>query len=123
VHGQHRIALVDLTCPLDTDAKRAKEHKASRYVDLMIALSNEGLDRSLYLTEVGARGHILKLDILKSVKDCLRSLSWAWVPTGHKSGIVQMIKDVSWISLVCLLAIFQACIDPSGFLLILLLDI
>jgi hypothetical protein len=26
VHGRHRIALVELTCPWDTDAKRANEH-------------------------------------------------------------------------------------------------
>jgi hypothetical protein len=26
VHGRHRIALVELTCPWDTDAKRAEEH-------------------------------------------------------------------------------------------------
>jgi hypothetical protein len=42
VHGRHRIALVKLTCPMDTDTKRAKECKASRYEDLKTALSNEG---------------------------------------------------------------------------------
>jgi hypothetical protein len=31
VHGRHRIALVELTCPWDTDAKRAEELKASIY--------------------------------------------------------------------------------------------
>jgi hypothetical protein len=32
VHGRHRIALVELTCPWDTDAKRAEEqnHKICR---------------------------------------------------------------------------------------------
>jgi hypothetical protein len=42
VHGRHRIALVELTCPFDTYAKRAEECKASRYPDLKTALSNEG---------------------------------------------------------------------------------
>jgi hypothetical protein len=42
VHGGHRIALVKLTCPGDTDAKRAKERKTSRYADLKTLLSNEG---------------------------------------------------------------------------------
>jgi hypothetical protein len=31
VHGRHRIALVELTCPWNTDTKRAKEHKTARY--------------------------------------------------------------------------------------------
>jgi hypothetical protein len=96
VLGRHRIiALVELSCPRDTDAKRAEECKTSRYASFRIALSNEGWDCSLYLIEVGARGHILK-----SVKDRLWSLFRAWVPAGHGSGIVQMVKHVSSISLV-----------------------
>jgi hypothetical protein len=69
LHGRHRIALVELTSPWDTDTKRAKERKTTRYADLKIALSNEAWDCSLYLIEVGARGHNIK-----SVKDRLRSL-------------------------------------------------
>jgi hypothetical protein len=42
VHGRHRIALVELTCPWDTDAKRAKERMTSRYADFKTASSNEG---------------------------------------------------------------------------------
>jgi hypothetical protein len=42
VHGRNRIALVELTCPWDTDAKRAKERKTVGYADLKISLSNEG---------------------------------------------------------------------------------
>jgi hypothetical protein len=42
VHGRLRIALVKLTCPWDSDAKRAKECKTARYADLKTALSNEG---------------------------------------------------------------------------------
>jgi hypothetical protein len=107
VHGRHRIALVKLTCPWDTDAKRAKECKASRYADLKTALSNEGWDCSLYMIKVGARGHILK-----SVKDRLQSLFQAWVPASHRSGIGQMMKDVARISFVCSFSIFQARNDP-----------
>jgi hypothetical protein len=44
VHSRHRIALVELTCPWDTDTKRAKEQKASRYAGLKTAISNEGWD-------------------------------------------------------------------------------
>jgi hypothetical protein len=98
VHGRHRIALVELTFPWDTDAKRAKERKTARSADLKTALSNEGWDCSLYFIEVGARG--------------LRSLFRPWVPGGHRSGIGQMMKDVSRISLVCSFAIFQAHNDP-----------
>jgi hypothetical protein len=47
VHGRHRIALVELTFPRDTDAKRAEEHKTARYADLKIALSNEWWDCNL----------------------------------------------------------------------------
>jgi hypothetical protein len=110
VLGRHRIALSELTCPWDTNAKRAEEQKASRYAELKTALSNEGWDYSLYLIEVGARAHILKL-----VKDPLRSLFQAWVPAGHRLGIAQMIKLVCWISLMCLFSIFQACNDPAWF--------
>jgi hypothetical protein len=106
VHGRHRIALVELTCPWDTDAKRAKERKTTRYADHKTVLSNEGWDCSLYMIEVGARSHILK-----SVKDRLWSLFRAWVPAGHRMGIGQTMKDVSKISLVCLFSIFQACND------------
>jgi hypothetical protein len=58
VHGRHRIALVELIRPWDTDAKRAEERKTARYADLKEELRNHGWDCSLYLTEVGARGHI-----------------------------------------------------------------
>jgi hypothetical protein len=66
VHGRDRIALVELTCPWDTDAKRAEERKTARYADLKEELSNHEWDCSLYLIEVGAWGHIVK-----SVKDRL----------------------------------------------------
>jgi hypothetical protein len=89
------------------DAKRAEECKTARFADLKTALSNEGWDCSLYMIKAGARGHILM-----SVKDCFQSLFWAWVPAGHRLGIGQMMKDVSWISLVYLFAIFQARNDP-----------
>jgi hypothetical protein len=110
VYGRFRIALVELTCPWDMDAKRAEERKTARYADLKEELSNQGWDCSLYLIEVGARDHIVK-----SVKDHLRSLFRTWLPAGHRSGIWQMIKDVSRISLVCLFAIFQARNDPVWF--------
>jgi hypothetical protein len=61
VHGRHRIVFVELTCPWDTDTKRAKERKTTRYADLNTALSNKGWDCSLYLIKDGVRGHILKL--------------------------------------------------------------
>jgi hypothetical protein len=101
VHGRHRIALAELTCPWDTDAKRAEECKTARYADLKTALSNQGWDCSLYLIKVGARGHIIK-----SVKDHLRLFLIALVPAGHRSGIGEMMIDDSRIYLVCLFAIF-----------------
>jgi hypothetical protein len=110
VHGRRRIALVELTCHWDTDAKRAEERKTARYADLKIALRNEGWDCSLYLIEVGARVHIIK-----SVKDCFRSLFRAWVPAGQRSATGHMMKDVSRISLVCSFAIFQARNDSVWF--------
>jgi hypothetical protein len=110
VHGSHMIALVELTCPWDTDAKKAEEHKTMRYADLKTSLSNEEWDCSLYLIEIGAQGHIIK-----SVKDHFRSLFRDWVLVGHRSGIGQMMKDISRISLVCSFAIFQARNDPVWF--------
>jgi len=107
-HGRHRISLVELTCPWDTDADKARDRKISKYAGLKIALSNEGWDCGLYTIEVGARGHISK-----SVKDRLRSLFRSWVPPGHRSGVAQMIKYASWISLVCSFSIFQARNDPA----------
>jgi hypothetical protein len=79
VYGRFRIALVELTCPWDTDAKRVEEHKTARYADLKEELSNQGWDCSLYLIEVRAWSHIVK-----SVKDHLRSLFRAWLPAGHR---------------------------------------
>jgi hypothetical protein len=40
VHGLHRISLVELTCPWDTDADKTREHKISRYAGLKEELSN-----------------------------------------------------------------------------------
>jgi hypothetical protein len=110
VHGRLRIALVEPTCPWDTDAKKAEEHKTVRYAQLETAFRNLEWYFSLYMIEVGAQGHILKL-----VKDCLCSLFRAWVPAGHRSGIGQILKVFSRISLVRLFAIFQACNDPVWF--------
>jgi hypothetical protein len=42
VYGRIRIALVELTCPLDTDAKRAEERKTARYADLKAELNYQG---------------------------------------------------------------------------------
>jgi hypothetical protein len=105
-----RIALVELTCPWDTDANRAEERKTARYADLKTALSNEGWDCSPYLIEIGVQGHILK-----SVMVHLWSLFRAWVPADHRLGIGQMMNDISRISLVCSFAIFQALNDPVWF--------
>jgi hypothetical protein len=110
VHGRHGIAMVDLSCPLDTDAKRGEECKTMGYADLKEELSNQGWDCSLYLIEAGVQGHIVK-----SVKDCLWSLFRAWIPAGHGSGIGWMMKDISRISLVCFFTIFQARNDPVWF--------
>jgi hypothetical protein len=103
VYGRHRISLVELTCPWDTDADKAKDHKISRYACLKKELSNQGWDCGLYTIEVGARGHISKV-----VKDHFLSLFRSWVPPGHRSGVAQMIKYASWISLVYSFSIFQA---------------
>jgi hypothetical protein len=42
VYGRFRIALVELTCPWDTDAKRAEERKTTRYADLKAELNYQG---------------------------------------------------------------------------------
>jgi hypothetical protein len=99
--------MVELTFPWDTVADKARDRKISKYAGLKIALSIEGWDCGLYTIEDGARGHISKLG-----KDRLQSLFPSWVPPGHKSGVAQKIKYASWISLVCLFSIFQACNDP-----------
>jgi hypothetical protein len=89
VHGRHRITLVELSCPWDTDAQRAEKRKTSKYADLKTALSNEGWDCSLYMIKVGVQGHILKL-----VKDRLQSSFRAWVRAGHRSSIRQMMMMI-----------------------------
>jgi hypothetical protein len=115
VHGRHRIALVELTCPWDIDAERAKECKTARYADLKTTLRNEGWDCSLHLIKVGARGHIIKL-----VKDRLWSLLRAWVPAGHRSGIEQMIAGFLW----CVHSpYFRLAMTLSGLLHVLSCDI
>jgi hypothetical protein len=94
-------------CSWDTDADKARDRKFSRYAGLKEELSNQGWDCGLYTMEVGAWGHISKV-----VKDRLRSLFRSWVPPGRRSGVAQMIKCASWISLVCSFSIFQARNDP-----------
>jgi hypothetical protein len=47
VHGRHKISLVELTCPWDTDADKASDCKISRYVGLKEELSNQGWDCGL----------------------------------------------------------------------------
>jgi hypothetical protein len=107
VHGRHRISLVELTCPWDTDADKARDRKISKYAGLKEELSNQGWDCGLYKIEIGAWRHISKV-----VKDLLRSLFRSWVPPGHRSGVAQMIKYASWKSLFCPFSIFQARNDP-----------
>jgi hypothetical protein len=107
VHGRHTISLVEITCPWDTDADKARDCKISRYAGLKEELSNQGWNCGLYTIEVGARGHISKV-----AKDRLWSLFRSWVPPGHRSGVAQMIKYASWIFLVCSFSIFQARNDP-----------
>jgi hypothetical protein len=60
VHGRRRIALVELTCLWDTDAKRAEERKTARYADLKEELSNQGWDCSLYLIKAGVGATLSK---------------------------------------------------------------
>jgi hypothetical protein len=60
VHGRHRMSLVKLTCPWDTDADKARDRKISRYTGLKEELSNQGWDCGLFTIEVGARRHISK---------------------------------------------------------------
>jgi hypothetical protein len=69
VQGRHRIALVELTCPWDTDAKRAEECKTARYADLKIALSN-----ALYLIEVGLRRGAILSSRLRTAFGCYSGL-------------------------------------------------
>jgi hypothetical protein len=63
-YGWHKISLVELTCPWDTN--KAKDHK---YASLKVAFCDKGWDYGLYTIEVAAWGHISK-----SAKDYLRSL-------------------------------------------------
>jgi hypothetical protein len=69
VHGHHRISFVELTCPWDTNADKARDCKISRYAGLKEELINQGWECGLYMIEVGAWGHISKV-----VKHRLRSL-------------------------------------------------
>jgi hypothetical protein len=107
VHGRHRISLVELTYPWDTDADKVRDRKISRYSGLKEEQSNQGWDCGLYTIEVEARGYISKV-----VKDRLWSLFRSWVSPGHRSGVAQMIKYASWIFLVCSFSIFQARNKP-----------
>jgi hypothetical protein len=42
VYGWHRISLVELTCPWDTDTDKARDHNISGYAGLKKELSNQG---------------------------------------------------------------------------------
>jgi hypothetical protein len=52
VQGWHQIFLVELTCPWDTDADKARDCKISRYAGLKDELSNQCWDCGLYMIEV-----------------------------------------------------------------------
>jgi hypothetical protein len=109
--------LVELTCPWDTDAKRAEDRKTARYADLKEELRNQGWDCGLYLIEVGAQGCIIE-----SVKDRLRLLFQTWVPAGHKSSIAQMKASAGFLWCVCS-PYFRLAMTLSGFLQVLSHDI
>jgi hypothetical protein len=111
VYGRYRISLVKLTCPWDTDADKPRDRKISRYAGLKEELSNQCWDCGLYTIEVGARGHISKV-----IKDRLWSSFRSWVPPEHRSGVAEMIKFASWISLVCSFSIFRLATTLSGLL-------
>jgi hypothetical protein len=56
VHGRHRISLVELTRPWDTDADKARDRNIFRYAGLKEELSNQGWDYGLYTIKVRAWG-------------------------------------------------------------------
>jgi hypothetical protein len=42
VHGRHRLSLVELTCPWNTDTDKARDLMISRYAGLKEELGNQG---------------------------------------------------------------------------------
>jgi hypothetical protein len=111
VHCRHTLDQGKLTWRHDSVLNHISGFLGSAFVGKsMVKLSDQGWACGLCLIGVGARGHIVG-----SVKDRLRSLFRAWLPAGRGSGIGQMIKDVSRISLVCSFAMFQARGDPVWF--------
>ena len=96
---EKKVALMELTCPLESNADQAHRRKTLKYTDLEISLTELGYQVYLTPFEIGSSGHINKRN-----KENIKA-------TLSKFGIrlkVDTIKKLSKISLICTMAIFHA---------------
>jgi hypothetical protein len=96
---EKKIALLELTCPLERNIEKANNTKKTKYTELEISLQDKGF--KVYLTpfEVGSSGHISN----RNIKN-IENISKLFKIKIKKS----LFQDLSKISLLCTMSIFHA---------------
>ena len=96
---EQRIALLELTCPLENNIRKAHDKKELKYTQLKIDLEEKGFQVQLVPFEVGSSGHITN-HTRKSLEDVLKKYSIRMKP--------QVVQNLAKISLLCTMSIFHA---------------
>ena len=96
---ERRIALLELTCPLENNNRKAHDKKELKYTQLQIDLEEKGFQVQLVPFEVGSSGHITN-HTRKSLEDVLKKYSIRMKP--------QVVQNLAKISLLCTMSIFHA---------------
>ena len=96
---ERKIALLELTCPLENNIQKAHDKKALKYTQLQLDLEEKGFQVQLVPFEVGSSGHITK-HTRKSLEDVLKIYSIRMKP--------QVVQNLAKISLLCTMSIFHA---------------
>ena len=94
-----KIALLELTCPLQSNINGAHQRKLTKYTQLEIALEEKGFKVFLMPFEVGSSGHINKhtrqniINTLKQFNIILKT---------------KVFENLGKISLLCTMSVFHA---------------
>ena len=99
------IEILELTCSFEKNIDSANLRKSTNYLDLKTDIETAGWKTSLLPFEVGSRGQVTARNKKAIIESCKRNQL--------KMQHIQIMKDMSKISLLCSFAIFQARCQPS----------
>ena len=96
---EKKIALMELTCPLEQNVDKANAYKTTTYTPLQLSLEEKGFQVELLPFEIGSSGHITNHN-KKGIENILRKFGIKLKP--------HIFTNLSKISLLCTMSIFYA---------------